>query len=123
MREVLDNNVHIFVDCMDSLYQVKKSCFEYTVGESYKEDIKKFKDDWIQLNIEYGVHASNKCHIIFTHLEQFIERQKKPSGEFSEQVVEAAHQKLDQIWQWYCVKMVEREKTGSQFFKCINNLI
>ena len=62
---------------MDSLYQVKKSCFEYTVGENYKEDIKKFEDDWIQLNIEYGVHASNKCHIIFTHLEQFIERQKK----------------------------------------------
>ena len=73
------------------------------------------------MNIEYGVHASNKCHIIFTHLEQFIERQKKPLGEFSEQVVEAAHQKLDQIWQWYCVKMVEREKTGSQFLKCINH--
>ena len=45
MREVLDDNVHIFVDCMDSLYQVKKSCFEYTVGETenYKEDIRKIQ--------------------------------------------------------------------------------
>ena len=67
------------------------------------------------MNIEYGVNATNKCCIIFTRLKQFIEKQKKPLGEFSEQVVEAAHQKLDQIWQWYCVKMVEREKLVHNF--------
>ena len=31
-------------------------------------------------------------HIIFTHLEDFIERQQRPLGEFSEQVVKACHQ-------------------------------
>ena len=31
------------------------------------------------------------------HVEQFIERFKRPLGEFSEQVVEAAHQKFNQI--------------------------
>ena len=56
------------------------------------------------------------------HLEEFIERQGKPLGEFSEQVVEAAHQKLDKIWQNYLVKMVKTEKHGEQFLKCINKL-
>ena len=60
-------------------------------------------------------------HIICDHLEDFIERQKKPLGEFSEEVVEAAHQRLDQIWQWYIVKMVEKEKHGTNFLACVNH--
>ena len=55
----------------------------------------------MQLNIEYGISIPNKCLVIFDHLEEFIERQGRPFGEFSEQVVEATHQKLDKIWQWY----------------------
>ena len=39
----------------------------------------------------------------------------QPLGEFSEQVVEAAHQKLDKIWQFYIVKMVETEDHGRVF--------
>ena len=62
----------------------------------------------------------NKYHIIFEHVEDFIETQGKPLGEFSEQVVEAAHQKLDKIWQFYIVKMVETENHGLAFQKCVN---
>ena len=50
---------------------------------------------------------------------EFINRQGKPLSEFSEQVVEAAHQKLDKIWQFYIVKMVESDKHGEAFLKCI----
>ena len=42
----------------------------------------------------------------------------QPLGEFGEQVVEAAHQKLDKIWQFYIVKMVETEDHGRAFEKC-----
>ena len=45
----------------------------------------------------------------------------QPLGEFSEQVVEAAHQKLDKIWQFYIVKMVETEDHGRAFEKCDNS--
>ena len=109
IREVLEDNLHIFVDCMESLQKLRKSCFGFTLDENYKQCIKDFEDDWKQLNFEFGVAIPNKCHIIFEHLEDFIERHKKPLGEFSEEVVEAAHQRLDQIWQWYLVKMVEKE--------------
>ena len=77
--------------------------------------------DWVQLNFEFGIPIPNKVHIIFDHLEEFIERQKKPLGEFSEEVVEAAHQRLDQIWQWYIVKMVEKESDGTNFLACVNH--
>ena len=53
--------------------------------------------------------------------QDFIKRQQRPLGEFSEQVVEACHQKLDKIWQWYCVKNVESEIHGENFEACIND--
>ena len=64
---------------------------------------------------------TNNCHVNFSHLEEFICRQGRLLGDFSEQVVEAAHQKLDKIWQWYLVKMVEKEEHGDNFLRCINH--
>ena len=92
-----------------------------SLDENYKNYIKEFEDCWVQLNIEYGISITIKCHVIFDHLEEFIERQGRPLGEFSEQVVEATHQKLDKIWQWYCVKNLRSEKHGEQFQNCIND--
>ena len=121
IRSAIEDNLHIFVDTMESLKEVKDSCFGYTLKDDYKVKIQKLKDDWTQLNLEFGVPVTNKCHIIFEHLEDFIETQRKPLGEFSEQVVEAAHQKLDKIWQFYIVKMVETEDHGLAFEKCVNH--
>ena len=121
LRDVVDENLHIFIDCMDSLQAMKLSCFGYSLGPGWRKAIQRFKDDWTQLVIEYDVATPNKVHIIFDHLATFIDRQKSPLGEFSEQVVEAAHQKLDKISQWYIVKMVESEKHGKKFLDCINH--
>ena len=112
---------YIFVDTMESLKEVKEACFGYSLKDDYKVKIQKFKDVWIQLNLEFGVPVTNKCHIIFELVEEFIETQKKTLGEFSEQVVEAAHQKLDKIWQFYIVKMVETKEHGIAFEKCLNH--
>ena len=120
LREAVDENLHIIIDCMDSLEKMKVSCFGYSLANTWRRDIQRFKDDWTQLVLEYGVNTPNKVHIIFAHLVPFIERQRKPLGEFSEQVLEAAHQKLDKIYQWYIVKMVEKEKHGKKFLDCIN---
>ena len=35
--------------------------------------------------------------------------------------IEAAHQRLDQIWQWYIVKMVEKENHRTNFLACVNH--
>ena len=78
-------------------------------------------EKWTQLKEKFSASIPNKCHIIFDHLEEFIIRKNRPLGEFSEQVVEAAHQKLDKIWQFYIVKMVETEAHGLAFKKCVNH--
>ena len=100
---------------MESLQKVRKACL------NYKEYIEDFKADWTQLNHEFGISFPNKVHIITSHLADFIERQKRPLGEFTEEVVEAAHQRLDKIWEWYVVKMVEKESHGKKFLDCVNH--
>ena len=34
---------------------------------------------------------------------------------------QAAHQKLDKIYQWYCVKRVESETHGERILDCIHH--
>ena len=59
IREVLEDNLHIFVDCMDSLQKVRKACFGFTL-DGIKEYIEDFKADWTQLNHEFCVSIPNK---------------------------------------------------------------
>ena len=40
IRAVIDDGLKIFVDCMDSLYELKLACFGYSHKEDYKEKIK-----------------------------------------------------------------------------------
>ena len=100
---------------------VEKQKKIFSLGQNYKENIRKFEKNWLILFKKFNVNITNKCHVIFEHVEEFIERQKRPLGEYSEQVVEAAHQKLNQIWEWYTVKDVESELHGENFLKCINH--
>ena len=55
IREVLEDNLHIFVDCMESLQKLRKFCFGFTLDENYKQCIKDFEDE---LNFEFGESTS-----------------------------------------------------------------
>ena len=48
-----------------------------------------------------------------------LKNTKKPLGEFSEEVVEATHQKFDTVWKFYEVKDVESEVHGEIFYRAI----
>ena len=121
LREIIPEEYHIFVDTFESLNDVKESCFGFYLGQNYKETIRKLEKNWLILFKKYNVNITNKCHVIFKHVEEFIDRKKRPLGKYSEQVVEVAHQKLNQIWEWYNVKDVESELHGEHFLKCINH--
>ena len=54
------------------------------------------------LNFEFGIPFTTKVHIICDHFEDFVERQKK-------------------IWQWYIVKMEEKENHGTNLIACVNH--
>ena len=85
---------------MDCLQKVRKACFGFTL-DGIKEYIEDFKADWTQLIMSLVFPFPTKFV-----LAEFIDRQKEPLGEFTEEVVEASHQRLDKIWMWYMVKMV-----------------
>ena len=42
IRKVLNENLHIFVDFMESLQAVRKPCFGFTLDQNYKECISFF---------------------------------------------------------------------------------
>ena len=96
---------------------MKKSCYGYTLESNYASTIRNFELKWVVLKVKYKVSITNKCHIAFTHVQQAIERTGKALGEFSEQVVEATHQKFNTVWEWYKVKDVECINHGKIFSK------
>ena len=61
---------------MDSLNDVKKVCFGFTLDQNYKEKIEELEDLWNILHENFGVTIPNKCHVIFSHVPEFIKRQK-----------------------------------------------
>ena len=77
LREILPEKYHIFVDTFESLSYVKESCFGFSLGQNYKENIRKFEKNWLILFKKFNVNITNKCHVIFEHVEEFIETQKR----------------------------------------------
>ena len=110
-----------YIEALEALRILKKSCFGFTLDPDWYKSIRNFELKWIVLKVKFKVSVINKCHIIFTHVEQQILRTGRALGEFSEQAVEACHQKFKVIWEWYKVKDVECEEHGKQFYKSVNH--
>ena len=76
LKKIIPEYLHIFVDCMDSLNDVKKACFGFTLDQNYKEKKEELDNLWNILHENFGVTIPNKCHVIFSHVREFIKRQK-----------------------------------------------
>ena len=98
---------------------MKESCFGYCLHKNWLRTVKFFEHYWMILNKLFRVSIPNKLHVIFEHVPHFIKKHKKPLGEFSEEVVEATHQKFDTVWKCYEVKDVESEVHGENFYRAI----
>ena len=61
--------------------------------------IELFEKKWMNLKEQFGITVPNKCHIIFTHVKEFIFAKKMALGSLSEQVVEACHSKWIKLWE------------------------
>ena len=77
LREIIPEDYHIFVDTFQALNDVKESCFGFYLGQNYKETIRKLEKNCLILFNKYIVNITNKCHVIFEHVEEFIETQKR----------------------------------------------
>ena len=104
LEEFLPADLNLFVQCLKCFRDTVQSCFSFTLDPFYKEVISKFRLSFQALRDKFGVSETNKLHIIFEHVPQFIDLVGKGLGEFSEQELENAYSEWDLVWARYLVK-------------------
>ena len=71
--EVNDKEEYIpFIDTLEAFEEVVETCFGFEYNEQYEEKIELFEKSWMHLKEEFGITIPNKCHIIFTHVKDYI---------------------------------------------------
>ena len=75
-----------FIDTLESFEEVVETCFGYSYNENFEEKIEIFEKKWMHLKQNFNIAIPNKCHIIFTHVKEFIFVKKMPLGYLSEQL-------------------------------------
>ena len=58
------------------------------VARNYKTTIGEIENKWHDILLDFGIHLTNKAHIIITHVPQVIERTGRGLFFQSEEVVE-----------------------------------
>ena len=108
-----------FVDILETFEQMVET-FGYSYHHNYEEKIEEFENKWMELKETFNVTVQNKCHIIFTHVKEFIFVKKVPIGQFSEQSLETCHQKWSQLWERsYKIRNLESELYGERLLACL----
>ena len=92
-------NCKPLVRCFRSFNVVVSSCFGQDLHPSYKEDIKMFRQDYLDLNI----NMTPKVHAVIFHIVEFCERVDTGLGRFSEQASESVHHNFKTTWQRFKV--------------------
>ena len=91
--------VQPILDAMRAFNVVRKQCFGVILDANYKDSIKTFANLWIKCDRSITL----KCHVLFVHVVQFLERnaEKYPGkglGFWGEQAAESIHSKWEAFW-------------------------
>ena len=69
----------------------------------------------------FNVSETVKIHIILTHVEEFIRKEGRPLGEFSEQELENSHSAWLVVWSRYKVKDMSSDIYLQRLPKAVDN--
>ena len=86
----------------------------------YEEDISNFHKEIVNCDGRIrGINVTNKMHIIFSHVQEYIELTGHGLSAFSEQGVEAMHQKLASVLEKsrYVLKLKDGVMHAEKLFK------
>ena len=99
---LLPDGLSDYGDAFRAFAKVVQGCYSYKVSATIKEDIQKFQDAYLKLNIS----ITPKVHIVFEHLYDFLaDSNASNSGEwiglamYSEQAFEAIHHSFKKRWE------------------------
>ena len=94
LDQILDVKYKPFVQTLQSLKELDEGVSSMKLDQNYEKLIESFKLNWLNLNCQFNVPVTNKCHIIMTHLKEYIELTGKSLGHTTDQTIEATHQLL-----------------------------
>ena len=115
LSEILPTSLSQFYDCFVAFRDAMGACMGFTLDPMYREKVASFEKSYQNLNIP----ITSKVHIMIRHVPEFIERHKKPLGQFSEQVVESCHSKFDKLFKSYCIKDIHHDNYLAQLYKSV----
>ena len=111
LRAWLPARLHKYVDVFDQLKLVKDSCFGFDLAADYKVHIAEFKRVFLKVSNEYA-----KAHILWTHVPEFCDKEKRGLGIFSEQCSETVHEGFAAVLKNYNVNHPQNHKLFCKAF-------
>ena len=73
LREYLPENLHCFVDILESINEVLTISFQTLVNPNHKQVTETFEKLWKIAMVDYGINMPLNVHIIFHHLSDYFE--------------------------------------------------
>jgi hypothetical protein len=107
--------VQPFIQAFRDFKKVVHACFGQDLDENFPAFIKEFQETCCSLPIT----VTPKLHIIFNHIPEFIKRNKKALGIFSEQALESAHCDFQQFWNTRFKRQISHPEYSDHLLKSV----
>ena len=116
LRDWLPAKLHKYVDVFEQLKLIKDSCFGFILAPDYKVHIAEFK----KVFLEAGFDEFPKVHILWTHVPEFCDMERRGLGIFSEQTGEAVHEGFAGVLKNYNPNHQQNQRLfGKTFFEAV----
>ena len=94
LRDLLPENLHIFVDALKQVKEIYRIAHATTVEVDHREKIELFRNTWLTLMRDYGQTMPLKIHLILDHLSDYFEMEGKTLRNTNDQFIESCHAKV-----------------------------
>ena len=99
LRDYLTEDLHCFVDILDSINLVYKISFQQGVDPNHHKITAQFEKLWTIAMDKFSITMPLKVHIICHHLSDFFTTTGQTLRKVNDQVVEAAHHKVKMFFE------------------------
>jgi hypothetical protein len=106
-----------FIEAFEKFGEVVHACFSHSLDRDFKIKIRQFENAYRKL----GISETVKCHIVFTHLSQFLDPKDHGLALYSEQAAESIHRIFAKVWEKYCVNP-RNSKYGEKLLAAVLDL-
>ena len=111
-----NSKVWCIVKAFTSFGKVVNSCFGQELKPSFREDLKKFTNDYVAIG---SATITPKVHIVMDHVGDFCASHGCGLGQFSEQASEGVHREFRKYWERHLVKDPSASRFGQNLHQSV----